>query len=102
VIGIFDPRDLTHELAHALYFTDAAYKRAAQKLMKEFDTSQFEHEVLSGYAKHVIRDEVQANLVAPGRLAKQFEALLPLRRKLRDLYNEHSAGIDLPQLNTSS
>jgi hypothetical protein len=98
VIGLFDPHDLTHELAHALYFMDPTYEQSANKAMKNFDTSAFKAEKLAGYAKHVIRDEIQAHLVAPGRLEKQFQALRPLQRELRVLFHDHSntAGIRIP------
>ena len=42
VIGIYDSgakHGLTHELAHALYFTDAAYREAVRKEMRAYNTS---------------------------------------------------------------
>lgn len=83
---------LTHELAHALFFTDAAYRRAVRKAMGEYDISGLERQIAdAGYARHVIADEVQAYLVAPsGSLGAASRALQPLRRKLRALFRQHS------------
>jgi hypothetical protein len=98
VIGVYDSRDLTHEIAHALFFTDAAYRLAVRKAMRGYDTSTLKKQLArAGYASHVIPDEVHAYLVAPsGKLGKASHALRPLRRKLRALFKRHSAGISVP------
>jgi hypothetical protein len=93
VIGIYrgSVGDLTHELAHALFFTDAGYRRDVRKAMSAYDTSVLERQLAkAGYAKHVIPDETQAYLIAPsGRLGTASDALRPLRRRLRDLFRQH-------------
>jgi hypothetical protein len=98
VIGVYNPSDLTHELAHALFFTDAAYRAAVRKAMRGYDTSTLKKQLTkAGYARHVIPDEVHAYLVAPsGKLGRPSHALQPLRKKLRALFKQHSAGIAVP------
>ena len=97
VIGIYERGDLTHELAHALYFTDAAYRQAVRQSMRGYDTSALAKRIArAGYARHVVRDEVQAYLIAPaGQLGKASRALEPLRKKLRALFKQHSARLRL-------
>jgi hypothetical protein len=109
VIGIHDHGehgDLIHELAHALYFTDASYRRAVQAAMHGFDTTALASEIAqAGYAKHVIPDEVHAYLVAPaGKLGARTRALAPLRRRLRALFRDHAARLSLApdQLNLAA
>jgi hypothetical protein len=101
VIGIYDSRDLTHELAHALYFTDAAYRQAVRTAIRGYDTSALKQQLAkAGYAKHVIPDEVHAYLVAPtGKLGGRSRALAPLRKELRAHFKQHSAGLSLPSIN---
>jgi hypothetical protein len=96
VIGIYKHSDFTHELAHALYFTNKHYNNDVKEAMAQYDTSSFARRVLSGYAKHVIPDEVQANLVAPGRLDQRFRALIPLQSQLRRLFKQYSREIHPP------
>jgi hypothetical protein len=98
VIGICDSGargSLTHELAHALFFTDAPYRQAVRAAMRGYDTSALEKRLTkAGYAKHVIPDEVHAYLVAPsGKLGAASRSLAPLRRKLRALFRQHSEAL---------
>ena len=64
VIGVYDggtKHSLTHELAHALYFIDDDYRHAVRKAMRGYDTSALAKQLAkTGYAQHVIRDEIQA------------------------------------------
>jgi hypothetical protein len=94
--GKFDP--LTHELAHALFFTDAAYREAVHEAMRGYDTSALEKKLVeAGYARHVVPDEVQAYIVAPsGELGAVSRPLEPLRRRLRALFKLHSKGLSIP------
>lgn len=103
VIGIHErgaKSTLTHELAHALFFTDEAYRSAVLTAMREYDTSALERKLADvGYGKHVIPDEVQAYLVGPStELSPASRRLAPLRRKLRALFKSHSQGFSLPKL----
>jgi len=97
VIGIYESGSLTHELAHALYFTDDAYREAVQAAMRGYDTSAFAKQIAdAGYAKHVVPDEMQAYMVAPSSgLGRGLERLQPLRKALRKLYRRHSKGLDI-------
>lgn len=102
VIGIYDDGgkgSLTHELAHALFFVDAAYREAVREAMRGYDTSALEKQIArAGYAKHVIPDEVQAYIVAPsGKLGAVSRPLEPLRRRLRALFKLHSKGLSIPK-----
>jgi hypothetical protein len=104
VIGVYNSGelggDLTHELAHALYFTDTAYRHAVRTAMRGYDTSALKKQLAkAGYAKHVIPDEVHAYLVAPaGKLGGRSRALQPLRKELCALFKRHSAGLSVPSI----
>jgi hypothetical protein len=103
VIGIYGSgakSSLTHELAHALFFIDPGYRQAVRAAMRGYDTSALEKALAkAGYAKHVIPDEVQAYLVAPsGKLGAASRPLLPLRKRLRALFRQHSKGLPVPKL----
>lgn len=100
IIGVSDEgaeSSLTHEIAHALFTTDADYRAAVCAAMRGYDTSAIEKELTRlGYARHVLQDEVQAYLVSPsGDLGKPGRALLPLRRKLRALFKRHARDAGL-------
>jgi hypothetical protein len=103
VIGIYDggaKSSLTHELAHALFFTDEAYREAARAAMRGYDTSALAQKLVkAGYGKHVIPDEVQAYLVGPSStLSPASRPLGPLRRKLRALFKAHAGGLSVPKI----
>lgn len=91
--------DLSHEVAHALYFTDTEYRRAVRAAMSGHDTSVVARELSRmGYAARVIPDEVHAYLVASGQaLSRSMRALAPLRRELRQLFRRHAARLSLPR-----
>ena len=101
VIGVFgrEAQSLTHELAHALFFTDADYRHAVREAMGDYDTRALEQEIRdAGYADHVVPDETQAYLVAPSdELGAAPPALVPLRRKLRALFKRHAAALSIPE-----
>jgi len=100
VIGVYESRGstLTHELAHALFFTDADYRSKVREAMRPYDTRALGRQLArAGYAQHVIEDETQAYLIAPsGKLGLASKALMPLRRKLRALFHEHAAKLSVP------
>lgn len=100
VIGIYEGRgdSLTHELAHALFFTDADYRKQVREAMRSYDTRKLERQIAkAGYAQHVIEDETQAYLIAPSdELGAASKPLLPLRRKLRALFREHATKLSVP------
>ena len=101
VIAVFDAekgRSLKHELAHALFFIDDEYREAVRAAMRGYDTSALARKLAkAGYARHVIRDEKQAYIIAPsGELGAVSKALKPLRRKLRALFTQHGRKLKLP------
>jgi len=97
VIGVVSDKDLKHELAHALFFTRPAYKRAVLAAMRGYDTSALENRLARmGYHKHVLPDEVHAYLVAPGGSLGGGNALAPLRRQLQAIYRQHATGLSRP------
>ncbi len=102
VIGIYDADakdSLTHELAHALFFIDAAYREAVRKAMRGYDTQKLAGQIAeAGYAKHVIPDELQAYMVAPSERLGSAPGLKPLRQELRALFREHSAKLAVPRI----
>jgi hypothetical protein len=105
VIGIYGyGQSLSHELAHALFFTDDSYRKAVKQAMKTYSTGALERQLAkAGYAHHVIEDEIQSYLIAPsGKLGAASKALVPLRRKLRALFHEHAKKLSAPVLRRSS
>ncbi|CUT10151.1 hypothetical protein BF49_1231 [Bradyrhizobium sp.] len=100
VIGIYQGHGstLTHELAHALFFTDAGYRKGVREAMRSYDTRALERQIAqAGYAQHVIEDEAQAYLIAPsGELGAASKPLVPLRRQLRALFREHATKLSVP------
>jgi len=90
-------RDLTHELAHALFFTDPVYRKAVRTAMRGYDTSAMAKALVAmGYSTRVVSDEVHAYLVAPsGALGASGRALAPLRKTLRAIFRQHSAGLSV-------
>lgn len=99
VIGIYEGHGstLTHELAHALFFTDSDYRKGVREAMRSYDTRTLGRQIAkAGYAQHVIEDETQAYLIAPSsKLGAASKPLLPLRRKLRVLFREHAAKLSV-------
>jgi hypothetical protein len=102
VAGKASKREVFHELAHALFFTDAAYRQAVRAAIHGYDTSALKRQLSRlGYARHVLVDEVHAYLLAPsGRLGKPSRGLIPLRRTLRALFARHAAIRHLAQSRT--
>ena len=94
VIGIWSDQDLRHEMAHALFFTRAAYRTAVLAAMRRYDTSALERRLIkAGYHAHVVADETQAYLVAPAGSLRGTKALAPLQKELRALFREHAAEL---------
>ncbi|HZM58157.1 MAG TPA: hypothetical protein VFB85_00140, partial [Vicinamibacterales bacterium] len=92
VIGLYDDDDLTHELAHALFFMRSDYRREVRAAMHRFNTAAIARHLASlGYHRRVLEDEVHAYLLAesdvPGVSAARLK---PLRRSLRSIYRAHA------------
>ena len=92
VIGLFDDDDLTHELAHALFFMRPDYRREVRAAMRRFNTDAIARHLASlGYHRRVLEDEVNAYLISesdvPGVAAARLK---PLRRLLRSIYRAHA------------
>ena len=89
VIGIAAEQDLQHEIAHALYFMQPAYRNAVRAAMREYDTSALRKRLAAmGYHRHVLADEVHAYLTAAKSVRElRVKGLAPLRRELRAIYD---------------
>ena len=92
IIGIHSHKKqaLSHELAHALFYTDLDYRKQVLKILKLFNTSTFKKELLqTGYCKHVLNDEVNAYCVEG---SEKFKVNLPkeLKLTLQRLFNSFS------------
>jgi hypothetical protein len=92
IIATFDD-DLDvfkHELAHAFYYLAKDYKARADAIMKKYDTSVVRDLLLkSGYAKHVIKDEIQAYGVASEgtKIGDAYSKhLKPMQKELKELF----------------
>jgi hypothetical protein len=102
VIGIYDSGakdSLTHELAHALFFLDAPYRKAVRKAMRGYNTTKLARRIAeAGYANHVIPDEIQAYIIAPSGKLGATLALKPLWQKLCALFRQHSKDLSIPRI----
>lgn len=98
VIGVAADADLTHEYAHALFFTRPAYRNAVRAAMREYDTTRFEkHLAALGYHRHVLVDEVHAYLIAEAEdLGVSVGRLAPLRKTLRAIFRRHAKTAAIP------
>ena len=98
VIGVAADADLTHECAHALFFTRPAYRNAVRAAMRDYDTTQFErHLAALGYHRHVLVDEVHAYLIARAEdLSVPAGRLAPLRTTLRAIFRRHAKALVIP------
>ncbi len=105
VIGIHDSGakdNLTHELAHALFFVDDGYRKAVRKAMRGYNTTKLARQIANaGYARHVIPDEIQAYIIAPSGDLGAMPALAPLRQELRALFRRYSKDLSIPGIRRS-
>jgi hypothetical protein len=91
VIGIVDDGDLEHELAHALFFTQPAYRREVRAAMRGYDTTAIQKWLAGlGYHRSVLLDEVHAYLIAPGSAPARMKGLAALRTSLRAIFRKHA------------
>jgi hypothetical protein len=91
VIGIADDADLKHELAHALFFTRPAYRKAVRAAMRRYDTSALEKRLATlGYHRSVLADEAHAYLIAPSDPTWSTGSLAGLRKELRAIYRKYA------------
>ena len=96
VIGIADEADLHHEVAHALYFTRADYRKEVRRAMRAYDTTSLHKRLAPGYHRAVWPDEVHAYLATPGSwLGRIPKRLQPLRRELRAIFRRHARALNL-------
>jgi hypothetical protein len=99
VIGLYTDRDLTHEIAHALFFMRPGYRREVRAAMRSYNTSAIRRRLAAlGYHRRVLEDEVHAYVLAGANVVgESAKALLPLRRALRSIYAAHTRGLRLPR-----
>ena len=99
IIGLYDEADLTHELAHALFFMRPEYRRAVRAVLRRHDTAAVARHLASlGYHRSVLEDEVHAYVVAGDDAAgRPLKGLAPLRRELRAIYRDHARGLRVPR-----
>jgi hypothetical protein len=83
---------IDHEMAHALYSTSSMYKMLTNDIMEKYDTRPVKKLLLeSGYARHVIKDEIQAyGVAAEGTKIGNAYAkhLKPMQKELRITFDE--------------
>lgn len=98
VIGATSATDLTHEVAHALFFLRPSYRTAVLAAMREHDTRALTKDLAArGYHRRVLTDEAHAYLVSSGTLPSgAASTLAPLRRTLRRILRSHTADLNLP------
>jgi len=100
VIGVYGAGargDLTHELAHALFFVDESYRQSVREAMSRYNTTKLARKIAkAGYAKHVIRDEIQAYLISPSGELGSDPALKSLRDELRKLFRSRARTLSVP------
>jgi hypothetical protein len=98
VIGLYQDDDLTHELAHALFYLRPAYRHAIRTAMRGYNTAAIARHLASvGYHRRVVEDEVHAYLVSGDSAAGlSLTRLAPLRRALRAIYRLHARELRIP------
>ena len=98
--------DLVHELAHALFFTDATYRKRVQAVLRAHDTTRLRESLYrAGYARRVLTDEAHGYALtgAGGMLPRaEARALVPLQRELRAIFKAHGAALVARMSSTSS
>jgi hypothetical protein len=99
VIGLYKDDDLTHEIAHGLFFMRPGYRREVRAALRAYDTSAISRRLASlGYHRRVLEDEVHAYVLAGVNVVgESARALLPLRRALRSIYAAHTQGLRIPR-----
>lgn len=102
-LGAGAPREratLEHELAHGLWATRPAYRRAVRAALEGVGTRALERHLRAlGYCRQVVPDEVHAYVLTerptwervPGRLA-------PVRRRLKRVFREHGGDDALERI----
>ena len=95
VIGVAADQSLTHELAHALFFTRPAYRRAVRNAMRPYNTAAIRKRLMAlGYHRSVLTDEVHAYLIGGTEaLGASIRGPVALKRQLRAIYRKHAAGL---------
>jgi hypothetical protein len=96
VCGLSSRDDLTHELAHALFFQSDAYRKAVLNALAGYDVRAIERELNRlGYSQRVLKDEVHAYLISGDSSLRSLKTrtLDPLRRTLRGLFRTHGAPL---------
>jgi hypothetical protein len=95
VIGIAADDELKHEIAHALYFTRPAYRRAVRAAMRDYDTSVMAARLEKmGYHRSVVADEVHAYLISPAEKPDaEMRKLAPLQKTLRGLFRAYAPKV---------
>ena len=85
--------DLKHELAHALFSTQPAYKKAVHAAMRGYDTSMLEEATRGAWAITVTCFPTKCRPIS-SRPRKHRRgtprSLRPLRKTLRAIYREHA------------
>lgn len=97
IIGTFKDGDLRHEVAHALFYVNAAYRREAKKIIKTVDMKLFGKEfvAMGGYHPSVWLDEAHAYLMEPDKkwFKKEFGFSVSKfgkqRKKLLAVFNKY-------------
>lgn len=95
IIGAQDPETIQHELAHALFYTNSAYRGQACRLVREMPAAPRFNLVKElkrlGYAQNVHVDECQAYM-ATG-LTRKMRVPAHLRAPFKDLFKYYAQGV---------
>jgi len=93
--------DLTHEIAHGLFYTDKDYKEEVLNVLSKFKLRELKTELLleKKYHKKVLEDECHAYGINPIN-GRGLKAKIPKRLsdKLRKIYKKHIKEKGLPIL----
>jgi len=95
-----DRATLEHELAHALYTTRDAYRRAVRACLRGLDTDGLERDLLAlGYCRQVLKDEVHAYLLTEKLRSKRDQLrFAPVRTRLKSIFREHGGAAALQRV----
>jgi len=90
---------LSHEIAHALFYTCGKYKSEVLGVLKRFELSRLRMKLIKlGYDRTVILDEVQAYAVGPSSKTK-LSIPAELRNDILKIFRKHREQAEQPGKN---
>lgn len=85
--------DLSHEIAHGLFYTNPEYRASVIEVLGQFDLSKLKTKLrgMAGYHEDVLDDECQAYCVGESSLIDLIST--KMREAIRQIYKKYTRGI---------